>query len=403
MVAVLAATPWPTLLHLPFAWVATYVLPGIVFIALAVRSSDVDEQHHKLYVEEFFKHYGYEETDENKAIADEQFNRRDSTPTSTIIVAILLWIYLGVAHFYIFRGHSRSYDSTMSTLKSLWDWVLLFIMIVASMFCSFSLVGAEKKYKSLAPFFRSDATSSGLELPEDENNDLEIGRLKISMQVTIRRVEAYTIESTLLSALAISAFVAICYGSSQTIDASGWLIHEQTECATWMANLCVPSIDLSDLSKHRTYLICVFMLACSTFFMAVLVTRLRFNDGAKDVEEIIGALDLLNEIENRVDREKAKSYTAEIASLLQRASDGMRSLRPTLAFMRIFRDLGITSFVAAAASCGLILGPEVSMGVMLVFLAAFTFSYADRIRHNTSFLRLVDATVLGRLRKAGRS
>ncbi|WP_296599414.1 hypothetical protein [Phenylobacterium sp.] len=387
----LAATPWATLLNVPYGWVVTYILPWVFLIGFAVRGSSVDEFHEKAYVDNLLTRNAVQDTTENREAAQKEFKKYKDMSNAAGGLMICLWIYLSICHLVIFIGKNKPgtfFDEAL-------DWARFIGFMLVMFFWSASTAGAEKRQRNIGDLF--DGQRERLDLAEHETNDLEVGRLKISMQVMIRRVEAYTIESTLLSGLSLSVFVAICFSDTSAIDFNKWMESVAQYCLA-ETKFCVPAINLNDTKEHYMYVICFFMLLCSTFFMAVLVTRLRFGDGAKDIEEMLEALNLLNQIENASQGDQRGRYTREITSILSRARVGLDSLRPTLDFMKLFRALGILSFVAASALCGLMFSPVVAAVVIFVFVLAFLFSFADQVRHNISVVRLVESTVLGRLR-----
>lgn len=389
---ILGLTPWAVYFHVPHGWIVTYVLPWILFFTASYRASQVDEFHQSAYVNGLLESNELKPSEDNNSAAIKEFTKYKAMSDSAGYFLLSMWLYLMAAHLFLFLSADKGDESL---LLKIFGWVKLIAFSALLLVWSGCAVGSEKKQKNIPEIFKF--TSGGLNLLPHESNDLEIGRIRISIQVMIRRVEAYTIESTLLSALALSAFIAICFSDDGPIESSAWLASIPKYCVE-STSICAPIVQLSDLAAHSMYVICFFMLLCSTFFMAVLVTRLRFGDGAKDIEEMIEALNMLNVIENSEKGRVAEQYTLEIAMLLSRASAGLDSLRPTLDFMKLFRGLGIVSFVAAAAVCGLMFSEVVAGIVVVVFLSAFFFAFADQIRHNLSVLRLVESTILGKFK-----
>src|SRR5262249_20129365 len=138
-------------------------------------------------------------------------------------------------------------------------------------------------------------TEAEKKLAERDPNDIIIIGQLASLNSQNRRVESYTLESALLSALSFSSFLAIIVSDPQAKDALA-SVFSPTVTAYVLPRIPfiegVGSVSLpapNYISDNKIGLICLALLLCATTFLAVLVARLQFYDRYRDAETVLKA------------------------------------------------------------------------------------------------------------------
>lgn len=242
------------------------------------------------------------------------------------------------------------------------------------------------------------------QLAPEDRNDWDIVKIDVTLQTALRRVETYTLESTLLSALAFSAFVGILMAEKVTMESIEWIRATPVRCFDGEVlgrnlALCLPLPDTQFLTEHLESAIALSLLACSVLLLSVLVTRLRFNEAYRYVEEFVGVAKALNAKEesfNTISNERYKIFGRPIAELLEKAESGESDLRRLVNFMRGLRNWGINAFIAAIALCGLYFGTLVSLLILGIFAFAYLYGQYDGIRRSLTWLQPVQRLMQGR-------
>jgi hypothetical protein len=227
---------------------------------------------------------------------------------------------------------------------------------------------------------------------EDENDRLTVG-LKTELDNLIRRVEAYTLESTLIGTIAFTAFVAIVVTEKGSSEAA----HE----------FCAKVIALSHardwkfvtstvhLPSEYTVLILIALaaLVCSLFFVGVMVARLRFASLVGAASYSVELAVRLNEKEKELTKapeaaagdprdaaEKRKDWVrSQVDRYMEEARLEIDQLSPILVYMTVFRSLGIMSFLATLILSGLWFGPRIAVCFFVVSLWAYLYPYGDAL------------------------
>jgi len=278
-------------------------------------------------------------------------------------------------------------------------WVLAVLAFVGS--CFLLVVPAMSPVAAIArPRFTYDALigKADIELDPIDQNDIEIVKLDVDVATANKRVDTYTLESTLLSALAFSAFVGILMAEKVTLEGINWLAETPMQCQamslySFSQTLCWPMLNQDFLSAHIVSAISLCLLLCSVFLLAVLVTRLRFNEAIRYVEEDLGKAKALNGKEEALNAQRddrTTNYLEQIAKLIEQARLGQSDLRSMTGFMKIFRDVGILFFIFAISLCGLYFSPYLSLCILGVFAGAFLFGWADKLRRRLTLRRLTE-------------
>jgi hypothetical protein len=258
--------------------------------------------------------------------------------------------------------------------------------------------------------------------PDDEN-DRSLTRLQSQIASLERKVDSYTVESTLIGALAFSSFVTIASSDKVTIQDVYTFLRSCT-VAQGIHFFRARQNLLAPVGTEKTLLIVIAMSAilCSMFFIAVIVARLRFND-------LIGETKYFSEMAAKFN-EKEDALAAQILSqttdVLPAQTDrlamlghqidvhlmgGFTSLervKPNMAYMGAFRTFGIFSFIAALIASATWVSPALAAVFTLIGLVAAMYPRLDQwIRGGTRQVErltggaLPGANLVKRLSKKG--
>jgi hypothetical protein len=225
--------------------------------------------------------------------------------------------------------------------------------------------------------------------PEDQN-DIHIIREMANLQSLHRRIDTYTLESALLSALSFSSFLSIAV-SERDYDAQLGSLFSPEMVRFELENMTLPLVGTVDhfihpsaqyVDGHIVAWIALSLLLCATTFLGVLVARLRFNDGYRDAESALKAAERLNERQDlAIERDlpdKVAAYSQAIDELLKQAVELQAGLSYTVMHMRWSRDAGILFFVVTLVLCGLFFNGWVAGLIVAVFAVAVLFGSIDR-------------------------
>ncbi|MEL7542886.1 MAG: hypothetical protein AAGJ70_03845 [Pseudomonadota bacterium] len=256
--------------------------------------------------------------------------------------------------------------------------------------------------------YRSEADSLlDQRLGRSDQNDIEIITKAADLKMLLRRIDSYTLESALLSALSFSSFLSIILADGKDyITEIKKLFGDSMACATlpdWSDTLSFapPQVCYLDLfsvayiQENLIGLICLSLLICAAMFLGVLVARLRFNEGLRDAEVAIQTAERLNEKEEEAIKsgreQRAKRYAVAIRDYTRDAEKLERELNPTVFVMRVSRDLGVLFFIVPLILCGFFFSPFVALGLLVAFAVSLLFGQADRLRRKFKSKNIFDA------------
>jgi hypothetical protein len=250
-----------------------------------------------------------------------------------------------------------------------------------------------------------EPTGEPYDAPEDENDRILI-RLRTELVAQERRIESYTVESTLIGALAFSAFVTIISSDkmpqAQVIAETG---RDLSRALAMLVSLNLTGVGtiFTQLSSEKPILaiVATLSLTCSTFFLAVIVARLRFNSlvalanystevaGALNEKEEALHLHQLSQGHPRSDLDARLTYLRErIQTSLEEAQLIAQQLVPILLYMTVFRHLGVLSFLLALVASAIWISPVLAMAFAIVSLGAYSYPMIDRKLRDHNLLRL---------------
>jgi hypothetical protein len=231
---------------------------------------------------------------------------------------------------------------------------------------------------------------------EVDDNDRLLISLQTEVAVFERRVESYTLESTLIGALAFSAFVTVI-SSDKVSLASVRSLLAQTRVLLHAAL----TLDFKQLRAYafdnlteNTVLAAVASLAliCSMFFIAVVVARLRFNSLVGFANYSTQMTAAFNEKEEDLARhlllvQGTPPHSVElrlnrlrelITGSLDEARLAVDQLRPIIFYMGVFRRIGIVVFLATLVASALLISQLLAAGFAVIGLIAYGYPTLDR-------------------------
>ena len=140
---------------------------------------------------------------------------------------------------------------------------------------------------------------------DHDRNDFHIVRQTVNLESLHRRIDTYTLESALLSALSFSSFMAIILSERDYDEALARLIATSVPWRSLDGPIPLldvtgyPTITAQYLHANLVPLISLMLLLCASTFLGVLVGRLRFNDGYRDAESLLKVAERINEKEEK--------------------------------------------------------------------------------------------------------
>lgn len=236
--------------------------------------------------------------------------------------------------------------------------------------------------------------------PEDRN-DIQIIQQMSVLESLHKRIDAYTIESALLSALSFSAFISVTLAGRATIDDMHALFPVRFvwhPLPAWLRPLealdigSYPLLPSGYIDAHLVGLICLALLLCASTFLGVLVARLKFNDGYRDADCMLRTAQCLDDKEDAAfqSREMARGgdFSARIEELLRDARALQKGLNMTIIHMRWSRHAGMFCFVVALVLCGLFFTEWVAALIALMFIGALLVGYSEELMRGLLHRRL---------------
>lgn len=308
--------------------------------------------------------------------------------TSWVILWILLSIHAGYQTFGIV-GFQPFWLRVTSVILLTAIASIYYVVVALSSFSDSSM---------------SQALGEPYDAPEDENDRVLI-RLRTELAAQERRIESYTVESTLIGALAFSAFVTIA--SSEKVvqkEAVGEAALDFSKALAMLVslNLGEAATAFKQLSAEKPVLaiVATLSLTCSTFFLAVIVARLRFNSLvglASYSTEVASALNQKEEdlylLQLSVERPRP-DLDARLAHLRDRIRSSLEEARlisqqlaPIVLYMTVFRHLGVLTFLLALVASAIWVSPALATAFAGISLLAYSYPALDRKLRDHNLLR----------------
>lgn len=309
--------------------------------------------------------------------------KADVSPEATLLSTLmaLAGVFLGpYIAFSIFSGSSL-WIRIVSSLLTFFVYGLYVMVIYDS---------------SVQTTIKEDETPAPIDLSVDEwidENDLEIVRLETDKISLTQRVDTYTLESTLFGALSFSGFVTIIASDKAVLIGVRELITNLTEIAQMILRFDFTNFGqpIAGMGTEMALIagIAVETLICSMFFLSVIVSRLRFNDVLKRVDYAVRIASSYNDKEEEVYnfvlqghdeakvRHRLQTLKHKISVAVYHAEESFRDLRPIVNYMRVFRNLGLISFLLILITGALWVSPILAVLFTSLAVLAFVYSALD--------------------------
>jgi hypothetical protein len=197
-------------------------------------------------------------------------------------------------------------------------------------------------------------------------------------------MEAYVLEAALFGALAFSGFLQLISSSNLSIQSLGLFTvnfyHLFEGLINFSSESILNSINLLMSKEGILSLIAFLTLFCSVFFLAVIASRLRFNDLSDTIDKSLQLSKIYNDKEENIismnggkTNEASNVITKMIRKHLIKGNLTLEQTLPIMEFMRFFRTLGIFTFFIIVVSGGLFVSVELSLVLAFIMFISFLF------------------------------
>jgi hypothetical protein len=254
------------------------------------------------------------------------------------------------------------------------------ILLLAYVVGFYSDSGSTTPWSGLA---KGSETSLRLDdLTHVDSNDEQIIRMETSVLSLTQRIESYTLESTLFGALAFSGFLAIL-GYNRPILSAMRAIMQVLTNLPYLGIEQTGTILVSAHSQDTLWAaVALQTLFCSMFFLAVIVSRLRFYEIIRQVEYAVRQARAWNDKEeevyvltlhspNEALVERLQQLTNLVAVAISNADPLLNDMFRVAGYIRVFRTLGIVTFMIVLTTSALV----ISTGLGSLFIGVLGFSY----------------------------
>jgi hypothetical protein len=215
-------------------------------------------------------------------------------------------------------------------------------------------------------------------------NDEEIIELDVSLRSANEKMDAYVLEAALFGALAFSGFLQLISSSNVSIESLSsfssnfyglfeGLVNFSTEATLKSINQLLSKDGILSLMAFLT-------LFCSVFFLAVIASRLRFNDLSDSIDKSLQLSKIYNDKEENLismnggnTNESSNIITKIIRKHLIQGNLTLEQTLPIMEFMRFFRTLGIFTFFVIVVSGGLFVSVQLSLVLAFIMFISFLF------------------------------
>ena len=379
--------------------IPAYTIP-IAMILLITLISSIDQSRQAKFVdfymtgrnEQLRESIEDSETLRDKVISDFS-NNVDLSPTFPAVMSasfIASLYYLVPPVFSMIHGWFESWYFFLE-----WPATILLVLLFGVL-PTISAVGTINAVPAMIEFNPNIFKTSRIEqarLPVTDQHHIDIIRQDADLLSKFRRVETYTLESALLSALSFSSFLSIVLSERKFLEKLPDMFNVNYSCLSTDGSIvsnvmpfhevCAPKIfSYQYIVENLTSLICLSLLICATMFLGVLVARLRFNEGYRDAESALRAAEKIKDKEEEAmkndDEDKSVRYGVHLANFFDAAEKLEKELEMNVRFMRLSRDAGILFFIFALVLCGLYFHPIVSIALITIFLFSAVFGIVER-------------------------
>ncbi len=219
---------------------------------------------------------------------------------------------------------------------------------------------------------------------DHHENDEEIVELEVSLRSANDKMEAYVLEAALFGALAFSGFLQLISSNNVSIKTLGlfseniFKMFEGLVQFSWNSTFSPLTFLMS--TEGILSLMAFLTLFCSVFFLAVIASRLRFNDLSDTIDKTVQLSKIYNEKEESIlstnqgnSNERSNFFTTLIRKHLIKGNLTLEQTMPIMEFMRFFRTLGIFTFFLIVVSGGLFVSVQLSFVLAFIMFISFLF------------------------------
>ncbi|MFM7681157.1 MAG: hypothetical protein ACKO7P_00205 [Bacteroidota bacterium] len=217
-----------------------------------------------------------------------------------------------------------------------------------------------------------------------QENDEEIIELDVNLKSANDKMEAYVLEAALFGALAFSGFLQLISSSNLSVQSLGLFtlnfFHLFEGLVNFSSESILNSFNLLMSKEGILSLIALLTLFCSVFFLAVIASRLRFNDLSDSIDKSLKLSKIYNDKEENLiysndgkSNETSNTFTKIIRKHLIKGNLTLEQTVPIMEFMRFFRTLGIMTFFVIVVSGGLFVSVQLSLILAFIMLLSFLF------------------------------
>lgn len=372
----------PMFTPVPFGWAAIFFGPILIFSTVVALFGRTSQRLGRDYSDQWLVESGAKYRARGLNVSDlggDLWTRNQRMPARMgIAYLILVALSIGALFWHEFG------DVVLARLVTLQAWLAflgcvgLFLLGGLIYLVCAACVLLCARYKK---FTLAELRGPRRELDEVDSNTLEVIQYDVGLKTMLRRVDTYTLESTLLGALAFSAFVQILVDSTPPIGDLGWVTSYAVETRTAVVfnhAITFPMIpNLMEVSKgHLGSAIAMFLLSATVSFLAVLAARIQFTDAYRDAENLHAMATKFNEKAESLAKEssaRAEAFNRQVDTLLVELEVAIKRVTPILDFMRIFRDWGLWLFLTATAICGLGYSVYAMAFIIFIFISSAIF------------------------------
>jgi hypothetical protein len=282
--------------------------------------------------------------------------------------------------------------------------------LVALVFYGFylvSIIGTPTRATAITAIAPDPITApeQGPTLDWIDQNDAAVARVESSRVSMSQRVEAYTVEATLFGALAFSGFLTLLVEQPDTLQRSRELLDVAWSLLSRITTLGQSTLVPLPASFSSHYLggVALSALTCSSFFLSVILARLRFSDAVQRADY---ALHLLRAYEAKEEahylalaqsidegatgrlRDRMAGLRHQVTEASFFADRALDELRPVVMYMSIFRTCGILAFLLALVLSAAAISTGLATVLMLLSLIAFLYPGLDRQFRDGKWLKI---------------
>jgi hypothetical protein len=218
-------------------------------------------------------------------------------------------------------------------------------------------------------------------------NDEEIIETEVNLRSAINKMEAFVLEAALFGALTFSAYLQIIGLEGVNTELFSQLTQSLMDifrCTVDFKWECNADFYHLFLKKENLYAVLAYQtLFCSVFFLAVIATRLKFNDLSNYVDKFLQLSKTYNDKEEQSiqnNNGSSEGFTQKIRKFLVNANLTMEQTVPIIEYMQFFRTLGIFTFFLTIITGGFFISVSLALFLALLTIATYVFYNMNLIR-----------------------